>query len=175
MCGPCSVSVSPSRLITGPVLFTRLLVSGLQPLYCLPSQAASSARSGSDHSLSVHSGSTHSSSLDEHLESSYRLPIWDASADILADINDRISSTTTGIWLKKVSNLLPNPDVLSWRFYPFEGEVIKFRSLSRHVTELAGMHSFENLVKMDANLSSSKAEDIEASVRPIIEASSWMD
>ena len=40
---------------------------------------------------------------DEQPAPSYRLPIGDVSADILADIDDHISSTTTGMRLKKVT------------------------------------------------------------------------
>ena len=37
--------------------------------------------------------------------------------------------------------------------------MVKFRSLNCHLTELAGMCSFENLVKMDMVLSSSETKD----------------
>ena len=72
---------------------------------------------------------------DEQPSSSYRLPVGDASADILADINDGISSSTiVGMCSKKVSKLLPYPDVHSRRYYRFEGEeVVKVRSLRRGV------------------------------------------
>ena len=72
---------------------------------------------------------------DEQPESSYRLPIGDASADILADIDDHISSTTTGMRSKKVSKLLSYPSIHSRQFYWFEGEeVVKSRSLNHHAT-----------------------------------------
>ena len=44
---------------------------------------------------------------NEQSESSYRLPIGDALADILANIDDRFPSTTSGVQSKKVSKLLP--------------------------------------------------------------------
>ena len=57
--------------------------------------------------------------------------------------------------------------VRSLRFYRFEGEeVVKFRSLNCHVTELTEMRSFENLAKTDVILLSSETEDLEVT---------WMD
>ena len=80
--------------------------------------------------------------------SSYRLLIGDVSVDILADTDEHISSTTTGVRSKKVSKLLPYPGDRSWYFCWFRGdEVVEFGSLNLHVTELAGMHSFEGLAK----------------------------
>ena len=87
---------------------------------------------------------------DKRPSSSYRLPIGEPSADILVDIDDRISSSTAGMCSKKVSKLLPYPGMWSRRYYCFEGEgMVKFQSLPRHMTELAGMHSFVNLSKTD--------------------------
>ena len=53
---------------------------------------------------------------DEQLASSYRLPIGDAAADILANIDDLISLTTFGMQSKKVSKLLSYHGVCSHRF-----------------------------------------------------------
>ena len=61
---------------------------------------------------------------DEQPSLLYRLPIGDASADIFTDIGDRISSTTSGMRLKKVSKLLSYSDVRSCRFYSFEREEV---------------------------------------------------
>ena len=97
---------------------------------------------------------------NEQQASSYLLPMGDTSADILAVIDDPISSTTTGMQLKKVYKLLPYPGGRIQQFCQFKGEeVVKFRSLNCHVTELAGILSVENLVKTDLVLSSSEAED----------------
>ena len=52
---------------------------------------------------------------------------------------------------------------------------MKVRSLNHHVTELAGMWSFNNQKKTDVILSSFEAKDLEAAVQSIIEACSWMD
>ena len=53
---------------------------------------------------------------------------------------------------------------------------MKAKALNRHVMELAGLHSFEDLNKMDIIWSSTEAEDImEAPLRSIVEATSWMD
>ena len=96
--------------------------------------------------------------------------------DILADMDDRISSATSGMQSKKVSKLLPHPRVSSHCFYQFEGEeVVKVYSLNCHVPELVDMRSFENLNKTGVILSSLEAEDLEAVVWSIIEATSWMD
>ena len=59
---------------------------------------------------------------NEQPASSYWLPIRNASADILADIDDRISATITDMRSKKVSMLLPYPGILCRHFYQFEGE-----------------------------------------------------
>ena len=53
---------------------------------------------------------------DEQLASSYRLPIGDAAADILANIDDLISLTTFGMQSKKVSKLLSYHGVCSHWF-----------------------------------------------------------
>ena len=47
--------------------------------------------------------------------------------------------------------------------------------LNRHVMEVAGMWSFDNLDKTDVILSSSEAEDLKAAVSSIGEATFWMD
>ena len=61
-------------------------------------------------------------------------------------------------------------------FIIFEGEEpVKACSLNRHVMELTGMRSFDNLNKTDVILSSSEAEDLEAAVWSIIKATPWMD
>ena len=99
------------------------------------------------------------------------MPVGDASAGVLADIDDGISSTTTGMRSKKVSKLLPYPGIRRRHLYRFEGEeVVKFWSLNRQATELAGLRSFESLAETDVILSS-----LEAAVRSIFEATSWVD
>ena len=45
--------------------------------------------------------------------SSYHLLVDGASTDILADIDDRVSSSSSGMHLKKVSKLLTYPCLLS--------------------------------------------------------------
>ena len=113
---------------------------------------------------------------DDQSASSYRLPVGGASL-----ISLRISTTSfrplpLACGPRRCFKLLPYPGVCSCRFCCFEGkELVKARSFNRHVTELTGMKSFENLNKTDVNLSSSEAEDLEAAVRSIIEATSWMD
>ena len=80
------------------------------------------------------------------------------------------------MYSKKGLNFLPYPSVHSHKFRWFKGEeLVKVHSLNRHVTELAGMQSFEKFNKTDVILSSSEAEDMEAAIRSIIEATSWMD
>ena len=80
---------------------------------------------------------------DDQSASSYRLPVGGASADILADIDDQISSPFSSMRLKKVLKLLPYPGVHSHHFYRFEGEeATKARSLNCHVMELAGLRFF---------------------------------
>ena len=112
-----------------PQPITHLLVGGLQPLGHLPGLRLLPATAR---------------------VSSYQLLMRDASADIITDIDDPISWTTTRMRLKKVSKILPYPGIRSRHFYQFEGEdVIKFKSFNCHVTELMGMRSFENPVKTD--------------------------
>ena len=88
------------------------------------------------------------------------------------DIDDRISSPS-GMHPIKVSKLLLYPGVRSHHFYRFEGEeVTKVGSLNHHVTELAGLRSYNNLNKMDVIFSLSEAEEMEAALQSIIKATS---
>ena len=76
----------------------------------------------------------------------------------------------------EVSKLLQYPGVRSRKFYWFEGEdVTNAKVLNRHVTELAGWRSFDNLNKTEVIWSSTEVEDMEAAFRSIVEATSWMD
>ena len=107
---------------------------------------------------------------------SYKLPFGGASADILTDIDDRVSSTSSGMYSCKVSKLLQFQDVCSCKFYRFQGEdITKAKALNRHVTELAGLCTFDNLNKTYVIWSSTEAKEMEAALRSIIEATSWMD
>ena len=53
-------------------------------------------------------------------------------------------------------------------------ELTKAKALNYHVMELAGLSSFENLNKTDVTWSSTEAEALEAALRSIVEATSWM-
>ena len=111
---------------------------------------------------------------DDQRTSSYRLPFGWTSGDILANIDDFISSPFSG--MRSVLKFLTYLGVRSYRFYRFEGEELtKACCLSCHVTELAGMRSFDSLNKTDVIMSSSEAKDMEAAMRSIVEATSWMD
>ena len=59
---------------------------------------------------------------DSHPSSSYHLPMGDTSPDILADIDDCISSPLLGMWLKEVLKLLPYAEVRSRQYYRVEEE-----------------------------------------------------
>ena len=75
---------------------------------------------------------------DDQLAASYKLPIEDASVDI----DDRVSSTSSGMLSREVSKLLQFLDVTSRRFYRFEGEdITKGKELNCYVTEVAGVDS----------------------------------
>ena len=112
---------------------------------------------------------------DDQPASSYRLPVGGASADILSDIDDRILSPSLGM-RSKVSKPLQYPGVCSCHFSRFEGkEATEAHALNRHVTELTGFRFFDNLNRADVILSSSEAEDMEAAMLSIVEATSWMD
>ena len=113
---------------------------------------------------------------DDQPAASYKMPIGDASADILTNVDDRISSTSSEMCSQKVSKLLQYPDVCSRKFYRFEEEdLTKAKVLNCHVTELAGLRSFDRLNLMDVIWSSTEAEEMEAALRSIVEATSWMD
>ena len=89
-----------------------------------------------------------------------------ASEDVLADIDDRVSSPS--------SAMLQYTGIRSRRFYHFHGEeVTKVKVLNCHVTELAGLCSWDNLNKMDIVWSSAEAEDKEVGLKSI-EAAWWM-
>ena len=64
--------------------------------------------------------------LDDQPAFSYKMPIGGASVDILVDIDNRVSSMSSGMCSRKVSKLLQYPGVCSRKFYRFEG-----RNLSR--------------------------------------------
>ena len=100
----------------------------------------------------------------------------DASSDILADIENCISSPSTGMGSKKVSKLLLYPWVRSRWFYCVKGEeVVQYRTLPQVIIKLGGMKSFENLNKTDMVFSSSEVKDMEIAVRTLHEVTSWMD
>ena len=73
-----------------------------------------------------------------------------------------------------IKKLLPYPSVHSRRYYHFEGHEF-IQPHPRHVTELAGMRSYENLDKTDVILSCSEAKDLEAAAFTVEETTSWMD
>ena len=77
--------------------------------------------------------------VDDQPASSYKMPIGGVSADILADIDNKVLSTLSRMHSRKVSKLLQYPGVHSRKFYRFKGEEFtKAKALSSHVTELAG-------------------------------------
>ena len=85
---------------------------------------------------------------DDQPASSYNLPVSGASGGVAADIDNCISSPSSGMCSNKVPKPLAYQGVRSRRFYRLEGEELTTaRSLNRHVTELAGMRSFGNLNK----------------------------
>ena len=119
---------------------------------------------------------------DDEPSSSYQLPISDSSSDILLDLNDCISYATSGMRSKKVSKLLMYLGVCSCKYYHFEGEEVpRSHALPRPSQSRGGggggggMKSFNNLNKSNVVLSSSEAEDLEAAVLTLIEATSWMN
>ena len=76
---------------------------------------------------------------------SYKLAIGGASADILANIDDRVSFTLSGMRSRKVSKLLQFQGVHSHKFCRFQGEdITKAKALNCHVRELAGLRTFDN-------------------------------
>ena len=101
---------------------------------------------------------------------SYRLPVDGTSADILADIDNRI--------LLRFCNCF---SILGFTASVSTGlkgeEVMKARALNRHVTELAGSRSWDKLNNTAVILSSAEAEDedMEAALKSIVEATSLMD
>ena len=112
---------------------------------------------------------------DDQSSASYKLPIGDLSADILVDIDDRVA-TSSGMCSQKVSKLVQYLGIRSREFYRFEGEYLnKTKALNRHVMELTGLRSFDNLNMTDVIWSSMEAEKMEDALRSIVEVTSWMD
>ena len=75
-----------------------------------------------------------------------------------------------------MSKLLQFPGVCSHRFYMFDGEeATKAHSSNWHVTAIASLRSFDILNRTNVIWSSCEAEDMEAAMHSIVEASSWMD
>ena len=106
----------------------------------------------------------------------WRMTTSQRLGDASSDINDRVSSTSSGMRSWKVSKLLQFLGVRSRKFYHFEGEdITKAKALNHHVMELAGLRSFDNLNKMDVIWSSLEAEEMEAALHSVVEATSWMD
>ena len=92
---------------------------------------------------------------------------YPASEDILADVDDRVSSPSSG--------MLQYLGIRSRRFYHFQGEeVMKAKTPNCHITELAGLRSWDNLNKTDIVWSSAEAEDKEVALKSIIEVNWWM-
>ena len=54
-------------------------------------------------------------------------------------------------------------------------EVTKAKAHSHHIMELAGLRIWDNLNKMDIIWSSAKAKDVEAALKSIVKATSWID
>ena len=114
--------------------------------------------------------------MDDQSSSSLCLLIGDASSDILVGIDECISFPPTGMWLRKVSKVLPYFGVQSRQYSLIEGEeVIWYWFLSGAFMEVGGKKSFENLKKADVVFSSSENEDLEATVRTLLEPTFWMD
>ena len=100
---------------------------------------------------------------DDLHASSYKLPIGGASADILADMDSRVSSSSSGMRSRKSSKLLQYQGVRSCKFFHFQGEELtKAKTLNCHIAELAGLRSFDSLNKSNVVWSSTKTEDMEA-------------
>ena len=88
--------------------------------------------------------------LEDQPSYSYSLPMGDASADVLADIDDRISLSSCGTWSKMMSKLLPYPGVCICHYYCLGGEkVVCSQTLPLAITELGEMRSSNNLNEMD--------------------------
>ena len=103
---------------------------------------------------------------------SYKLPI----GVTFADIDDRVLSPSSGMRSWKVSKVLQYLGVSSRKFCRFEEvDLNKAKALNHHVMELAGLCSFDNLNKTDVTWSSLEAEDMEAALCSVVEATLWMD
>ena len=163
----CMKAVSP---VLGPTLVVFERVSHLRGGRCTRGRSRSPSRTSSRGGSASPGGEKHSSQP----AASYKMPIGGASADILADIDTRVSSSSSGMRSRKVSKLLQYQGVRSRKFYRFEGENIT-KALNYHVTELAGLCTFDNLKKTDVTWSSTEAEDMEAALQSIVEITSWMD
>ena len=53
-------------------------------------------------------------------------------------------------------------------------DLTKAKMLNRHVTDLAGLGSFDNVNKTDVIWSSMEAEEMEAALLSVVEATLWM-
>ena len=161
----CMKAVSP---VLGPTLVVFERVWHLRGR-CTRGRSRSPSRTSSRGGSASPGGEKHSSQL----AASYKIPIGGASADILADIDTRVSSSSSGMRSRKVSKLLQYQGVRSRKFYRFEGEnITKAKALNYHVTELAGLCTFDNLKKTDVTWSSTEAEDMEAALQSIVEITS---
>ena len=125
---------------------------------------------------SLHLAPAKGKNSDNQPSSSYCFLMGDIFSDILGNIDDHISSPSSGIRFKKVLSCFHILGVRSRRYYSIEGkEVVCYRTLSRAISEHRAMKSFENLNKTDIVFFLSEVEDLEGAARTLQEVTSWMD
>ena len=81
-------------------------------------------------------------------------------------------------WLVSTKKLkvLPPPSIHLRRSYKFENDTApQLLLLPWRITELSGMRSYEIILRMDVTFTFSEMEEVEASVRILLEAASWVD
>ena len=110
---------------------------------------------------------------DDQPFSSYCRLMGDASSDFLANIDDCISSLSTGMLSKNLLKLLPYLGARGRWYYCVERrEVILYRTLPQAITEFGSMKSFENLSKTDMVFSANEVEGLEAITKTLLEVTS---
>ena len=113
---------------------------------------------------------------DEQPSSCHCLSIGETVEDVLKDLDDKIFSPNLGMHSQKVAKLLPYPSIKGRRCYQFEGkEVVHHCALPCGITKIIDVKSFENLAKTNVVFSSSEMEDVEATMKTLLEVASWMD
>ena len=106
----------------------------------------------------------------------YALPVSKVEDEFLKDSNSETLAYTRPPKSKMLSRLLPPSNPWTKRYYKLEGDVTfpdsDFPSAAGNLNDGWQLSS---TVRPDSTLASFKMEDFKVTIKPLVEASSWMD